>query len=266
MEPNQNYQENPSAPAPKAILNVPVAIVLAAILIAGSILWIKKPATAPAAPVATTTVPGQGTLKPVSAADHILGNPNAPIKIVEFSDPSCPYCKVFYPTMTQIMNTYGASGQVAWVYRSFPLNQPDANGNILHPNAGHESQALECAATLGGNDKFWAYANRLYSVTPSVTPQTPTGLDQTQLPIIAAYVGLNVPNFNACLSSGKEAATIEAQYLDGVNAGVSGTPSSFIITPSGTQIPIQGAETFTQINSIIQTLVSGTAAATTTAS
>ncbi len=251
MQPEQN--------SPRAILNVPMAIVLAAVIIAVSIVWIKKPAVSPTI-VATNNAGQQTTLKAVTSADHILGNPNAPIKIVEFSDPSCPYCKIFHPTMNQIIAQYGPTGQVAWVYRAFPLDKPDANGNVLHKNAGHESQALECAATLGGNDKFWAYTNRLYSVTPAVTGSTPDGLDQAQLPVIAKYVGLDVAKFNDCLSSGQEAAKVEAQYVDGLNAGVTGTPSSFIVTSSGTLIPIQGAESFAQLKSILDTLTSTTAA------
>jgi len=248
---------------PKAALNIPTAIIIAAVIIAISIVWIKKPTGTVVSSTASSTIAipsAQTSLAPVTSSDHILGNPNAPIKIVEFSDPSCPYCKLFYPVMQQVMNTYGASGQVAWVYRAFPLDKPDANGNILHPNAGHESQALECAAVLGGNDKFWAYTNRLYSITPSVTPSTPNGLDQTQLSVIAQYVGLNVNAFNSCLSSGETAATVNTEYQEGVAAGVDGTPYSFIITSgSSTLIPIAGAETYAQLKLILDQLVASEA-------
>ena len=255
MESNQTSSNGAPSNFSKNFGPIPTAIVIAAVIIAGSIIYVKKPAPSPSI-VATNNAGQQTVLKQVTSADHILGNPNAPIKIVMFSDPSCPYCKVFYTTMTQTMKQYGAAGQVAWVYRAFPLDKPDANGNVLHKNAGQESQALECAAAIGGNDKFWAYTNRLYEVTPSVTPATPGGLDQTQLPVIAKYVGLDVTKFNNCLSSGQEAAAVEAQYVDGINAGVSGTPSSFIITPSGTMIPIQGAESYGQLKSVIDTLTS----------
>jgi protein-disulfide isomerase len=271
-----NYEYEEKAPR-QAMLNVPMAILIAAIIIGGAVVWTFRPsaaggqngnggsgagssnaanaATAAADAAAVVNGTANPNLKPVSAADHILGNPNAPVKIVEFSDPSCPYCKMFNPTMWQIMNDYGSGGQVAWVYRSFPLNKPDANGNILHPNAGHEAQALECAATLGGNDTFWAYEKELYTVTPSVTPQTPKGLDQNQLPVIAKDVGLNVAAFNTCLASGQEAATVEAQYQDGLAAGVAGTPFSFIITPSGTLIPLPGVEPYATIKNAIEILV-----------
>ncbi|MBU6231028.1 thioredoxin domain-containing protein [Patescibacteria group bacterium] len=236
------------------ILNIPGAIIVAGALVAVAIIWTQRAPTV-TAPQAATLPTSKVDLAPVTAADHILGNPNAPIKIVEFSDPSCPYCKAFNPTMVQIMDEYGPSGNVAWVYRSFPLDKPDANGHILHPNAGHESQALECAASLGGNDKFWAYEKELYTVTPSVTAQTPNGLDQSQLPKIAQDVGLDPAAFSACLSSGKFKAKVDASYTQGLNAGVNGTPTSFIITPAGSDIALPGAQPYSTIKNMIDSLL-----------
>ncbi|MDB5259547.1 MAG: oxidoreductase [Candidatus Taylorbacteria bacterium] len=207
------------------ILNIPVAIIVAGAIVAASVIWTKRPApVASAKPVEQIVI----SIRPVSATDHILGSPNAPIKIVEYSDPSCPFCKIFHPVMQQLMSDYGKAGSVAWVYRSYPLDTPDPAGNILHKNAGHESQALECAAEVGGNDKFWAYTNRLYEITPSVTSTSPNGLDQNELPNIAKYVGIDVVKFNTCLASGRMAARVNADKTDGLNAGISGTPSSII--------------------------------------
>ncbi len=211
-------------------LTIPAAIVIAAAIVAIAIIYVKSPApaTTPVAqePATPTVIVN---LSPVTAADHILGNPNAPIRIVEYSDPSCPYCKTFNPTMEDVIAKYGPTGEVAWIYRSFPLDKPDANGNVLHKNAGHESQALECTASVAGNEKFWAFEKKLYETTPSVTGSTPNGLDQTQLPVIAKAVGIDVKKFSDCLSSGTFADTVEKQYLSGVNAGVSGTPSNFFV-------------------------------------
>ncbi len=215
-------------------LTIPAAIVIAAAIVAIAIIYVKNPApvitkTAPEAPGITVN------LATITNSDHTYGNPNAPVRIVEYSDPSCPYCKTFNPTMESLITKYGPSGEVAWVYRHFPLDKPDQNGNILHKNANHESQALECAASVGGNDLFWAYEKKLYETTPSVTGQTPNGLDQTQLPIIAKAVGIDATKFTECLSSGKFKDAVEQQYLSGVNAGVSGTPTSFIVlnSPAG---------------------------------
>jgi protein-disulfide isomerase len=242
----------------KATYLLPLSIVLAALIIAGSIIFIKKSDTTPVKNTAdAAAAQPEVNIKPISTDDHILGNPNAPVKIVEYSDPSCPFCKIFNPTMVQIMDTYGKNGQVAWVYRSFPLDKPGTagEGKILHPNAGHEAQALECAASLGGNDIFWAYEKKLYETTPSVTGATPNGLDQKQLPVIAAQVGLDKAAFTTCLDSGKMKDKVEAQYLEGINAGVSGTPYNFIVTSAGKKVIVPGALPFDQIKSAIDILL-----------
>lgn len=240
---------------PHSILNIPTAIVIAGAFIAGSILYVMNP---PKQNGVTDTTPAkQAELKPVTETDHILGNPSAKIKIVEYSDPSCPYCKVFHNTMRRIMSEYGKSGNVAWVYRSFPIDKPGTlpNGGILHPNAGRESQALECAGALGGNDKFWAYTNRLYEITPSVTSKTPNGLDQNELYNIAKYVGLDSSSFKTCLDSGRFKDKVEASYLDGINIGIQGTPSSIMITPSGKNIAIEGAQPYESVKQSIDALL-----------
>ncbi len=240
-----------------SLVTLPGSIIVAGAIIAIAIIWTQKPMvqSGQQPQLAAATAQSQINMRPVTADDHIFGNPNAPIKIVEYSDPSCPFCKTFHPTMKQLMAEYADGGKVAWVYRSFPLDKPDPQGNILHKNAGHESQALECAASLGGNEKFWAYTNRLYEITPSVTGATPDGLDQKQLPEIAKFVGLNVTAFNDCLDSGKFKDKVEKDYLDGINAGINGTPFSIIITPSGTKIPLAGAQSLTTLKTGIDALI-----------
>ena len=237
-------------------LNIPGAIIVAGAIIAIAIIWNKSSApAAPVVPAPEDSASSEIVLDPVNDADHILGNPNAPVMIVEYSDTACPFCKAFHPTMLQIMNDYGADGKVAWVYRHFPLNKPDANGRILHPNAGKEAEALECAAEQGGNDKFWAYTNRLYEITPSVTGQSPQGLDQTELPKIAEFVGLDVDVFNQCLVSGRFASKVEKHYLSGINAGVAGTPHSILISRNGTKVPVSGAQPYSVLKAGIESML-----------
>ncbi|MCI0542492.1 thioredoxin domain-containing protein [bacterium] len=96
----------------------------------------------------------------VNPGEHILGNPNAEIFIIEYSDLECPFCKRFHETMKQAMEQYGKDGQVAWVYRHFPLD-------AIHNKARKEAEATECAGELGGNDMFWKYTNKLMEITPS---------------------------------------------------------------------------------------------------
>ena len=217
---------------PSAFLTLPGAIIIAGAIIAIAIIWVKKPVTTNnVAAVSNATINNSANidLVPVTNADHILGNPDASIKIVEYSDPSCPYCKVFNATMVEIIDQYGPGGKVAWIYRSFPLDTPDENGNILHPNANRESQALECAALLGGNDKFWAYEKNLYETTPGVSSQSPKGLDPKNLSVLAKNIGLETTSFNNCLDNGQMSKVVSDQVQSGAKAGVTGTPTSFFV-------------------------------------
>lgn len=239
-----------------SMITLPGAIIIAAAIITGAIIWVNKPAVVPKNEASAVNAIAEINLKPVTSADHILGNPNAQIKIVEYSDTACPFCKMFNTTMEQIMTEYGPSGKVAWVYRPWPLDKPDPNGYVLHKNSGHEAQALECAASLGGNDKFWVFEKRLYEITPSVTGTTPEGLDQKQLPEIAKFAGIDTVAFNDCLSSGRFKEKVEASYVEGLNAGVAGTPYSIIITPSGSKIPLNGAQQYSTVKSAIDALLS----------
>src|SRR6185436_7093141 len=94
----------------------------------------------------TNTVGNRVEMEPVTEKDHILGNPNAEVIMVEYSDLECPFCKEFHSTLRRVMNEYGKDGKVAWVYRHFPIDS-------LHPKARKEAEATECAAELGGESK-----------------------------------------------------------------------------------------------------------------
>lgn len=184
-----------------------------------------------------------GAVRPVSGEDHIVGSPDAPVKVIEFSDFECPFCKGFHRTMGQVMEEYGQDGKVAWVYRHFPIDS-------IHSKARKEAQASECAAELGGNDAFWAYAEKLFEVTPSNDR-----LDLALLPQIAEDIGLDRSSFELCLEGdargGKYAAHIEADFQDASASGGAGTPYTLVIGPSGRIFPINGAQPFGAVKSII---------------
>lgn len=224
-------------------LSVPIAIVIAGLLIAGSLYYSNQKVPTKTMTKDTVDTTNNVSLKPVSATDHILGNPEADLIIVEYSDTECPYCKVFHTTMLRVMNEYGKDGKVAWVYRHFPIEQ-------LHSKARKEAEATECAYELGGNEKFWEYINTLYRITNSND-----SLDSSELPKIAKTVGLDVDAFNSCLSSGKYAEKVEADYQDAINAGGQGTPTSFIISKDGTQTPIKGALPYENLKDVLDALL-----------
>jgi len=211
------------------LVNLPGAIIIAAAIIAIAIIWAKQPAPKPAVVEPTTANKNAITLSPIKTTEHILGNPAASIVFVEFSDPSCPYCKTFNPTMENIMTKYGATGNVAWVYRHYPLDKPDTNGNILHANSGQQAEALECSASLGGNAKFWEFEKAWYASFPLDGGSRSSEIDKQEILKIAKNVGFDTVAFNDCIASNRFKDLIEANFLDGVNAGVNGTPSSFLV-------------------------------------
>jgi len=231
----------------KNTLMIPGAVILAGIIISIAIVYSRGPAVAPApAPTpapAAAQPPAAATsldaMRAISAEDHYRGNLDATVKIVEYSDTECPFCKQFHGTLKQVISQYGASGKVVWVYRHFPLDG-------LHPKARKEAEATECANELGGPEGFWKFIDRLYEVTPSNN-----GLDPAELPKIAAYAGLNVNAFNTCLSSGKYAAKVNADYQNAVATGGQGTPHSIMVAPNGEKAPIGGAQPLASVMQMI---------------
>jgi protein-disulfide isomerase len=216
---------------------IPVAIIIAGVLIAGALYLSNRDSG-----VAPVINDGELGVPAVSADDHILGNPNAQIIIVEYSDFECSFCKNFHSTMHTIIDEYGSDGKVAWVYRHFPITQS-------HPKAMKEAEATECAAELGGNQGFWDYADRLFEITPS-----DNGLDLAQLPVIAEYVGLDAVEFKECLDSGRYEDKIQAQYDEIIAAGGRGTPHNIIFV-GDEQASIEGAQPIEAMRSVIKTLL-----------
>lgn len=156
-------------------------------------------------------------VRPVTPGrDHIYGDPNASISIIEYSDFECPFCKQFSPTPKEIVDTYG--GKVNWVYRHFPLE-------MHNPGAKKEAEASECAGYLGGNDAFWKYTNTIYARTQS----NGKGFPLSQLAPLAKEVGLNPKGFRECMDGGRFASRIEEDVEEGTKIGVSGTPTNILL-------------------------------------
>lgn len=224
MEPTQT-----PAKGPDGRQAIPLAIVVAGALIAAAIYFGGKSPDSVALTGNTNTAAVAGVIAPVDTSEHVLGDPStAKVTVVEYSDLECPFCKVFHNTMHQVMSDY--NGQVAWVFRNFPIAQ-------LHSKAPKEAEASECAAELGGNDAYWKFIDEVFATTNSND-----SLDPAQLPKIAGDVGLNVTAFNSCLSSGKYTKQIQADVLAATKAGAQGTPYSVIIDQKGNKTAINGAE------------------------
>lgn len=217
---------------------LPITIVVAGLIIAGAVFWAGKSGSTP-----SDTAGNPAGVRPYTPGeDHILGNPQAPVKVIEYYDLECPHCKLFNTTMHQIMDYYGASGQVAWVPRAFPL----AN---IHSKAPKEAEAAECAAEQGGDTAYFAYVDKIFEVTPG-----DNGLDLSQLPTIAGQVGLNVDTFTTCLNSGKYSKKISDSYQEAIKAGGQGTPYTLIMVGSES-VALNGAQPYSSMRAAIDAVL-----------
>ncbi|MBI4037136.1 thioredoxin domain-containing protein [Candidatus Daviesbacteria bacterium] len=159
-----------------------------------------------------STEPSSAQVTEVSLDDDpVLGNPNAPITIIEFSDYQCPFCQRFWTeTLPLIKSQYIDTGKVKLVYRDFPLSS-------IHPDAQKAAEAAECADEQG---KYWEYHDKLF--------ENQFDLSITALKRYAQELGLNTEKFNTCLDSGQMASEVSKDLSEGTAAGVQGTPGFFI--------------------------------------
>ncbi len=225
---------------PKQSIAVPIAIVIAGAMIAAAVYFIYASPSTPSEDFNLRTEDVK--VKPVTADDHIIGNPTAKIVIIEYSDTECPYCKDFHVTMHRIVDEYGADGRVAWVYRHLPIAE-------LHSKAPKEAEAAECVASLGGNTAFWEFLDKVYEITPSNN-----GLDHSLLPGIAVEAGVDRAKFEQCLSSGQFTARITQAVDDGFAAGAQGTPHSVFVV-KGQYIPVEGAQPYGAMRSNVEAIL-----------
>lgn len=144
--------------------------------------------------------------------DAVLGNKNAPITIVEFTDYQCPYCeRHFSETFPQLKKEYIDTGKVKLIVRDFPLN--------FHQNAMDAAIAAECAGDEG-DAKYFEMHHKLF--------ENQNALAVNDLKKYAKEIGLNESRFNTCLDTQKYKSEVEKDLKDGQKYGVSGTPGFFI--------------------------------------
>ena len=139
---------------------------------------------------------------------RLRGSPDAPVRIVEFSDYTCPYCRRAESILSELRAKY--QGKVSQAYRDYPLRE-------IHPHAQMAAEASRCAAEQG---KFWGYHDLLFANSEKQTPD--------DLRIYAHALQLDDKRFDSCLSSGQYKPQIEQDVQDGARAGIVGTPAFFI--------------------------------------
>ena len=157
-----------------------------------------------------------GRPEPNISEAYSIGDPNAPVQIIEFTDYQCPFCSRYYSqSYKQIKEKYVDTGQVYYVFKDFPLTN-------IHPQAAKAAEAARCA---GDQDSYLEMHDMLFEKQAEWNNQ-PTA---NQLFInYATDLGLDSASFQQCLDSGQHTAVVNADLEEGSGLGVSGTPAFFI--------------------------------------
>jgi len=145
---------------------------------------------------------------PLNAQDHVQGNPNASIQLVEYGDYECPFCGQAHPTVKVVQRAMG--DDLLFAFRNFPLSQ-------VHPNALRAAQAAEAA---GLQDRFWPMHDLLF--------ENQQFLEDEHLVRYAQLIGCDLDRFAEDIDSDAVAEKVRSDFLSGARSGVNGTPTFFI--------------------------------------
>ena len=216
-------------------LNQPVAIIITGVLIAGAIIFVNLhpgPAAADANP--NEALPANASVPAPNAQDHVIGDINAPVVLIEYSDFQCYYCMQVYPTIKKIVDE--SKGQIAWVMRNLPLDS-------LHPEARPAGLAAECIAEQKGNEGWWAFADDIFADQEN--------MGTARYLTLAQKAGVNMAQYLSCVSTKKYNDKLDQQSGEAYAAGGQGTPFT-IVYGNGASIPLSGALPYAQFSSVIK--------------
>jgi len=161
-------------------------------------------------PPGTTVDPDDGA-PPLVQADVILGDPNAPLTVIEYGDFECPFCGSFARNaFPQVRAEFIDTGRVRWIFRNFPLDN-------IHPRARPVARAAECAAQ---QNAFWAYHDRLF--------ENQDDLSDAALRDHAEALGLSLSAFDACVAGPAIEVRVDEDVNSGMALGVTSTPTFFV--------------------------------------
>ena len=175
----------------------------------------------------------------ITAADHIRGNPNAPIMFVVYTSFECPSCRSYHLSLQRLLQEYGPTGQVAWTFRHLPLEENYLNAPLI-------AHAAECVAQEGGNTAFWNYADAVFQAR-GVIEQT----DLNQLPALASTHGVSVDAFNACMQQQKFANHIRQNSEDAFRAGAIGIPYTVVFAGEEVGV-INGPQPYNELRQVVE--------------
>ena len=166
----------------------------------------------------------------LSNGSPILGDPNAPITLVEFGDYQCHYCNVFFQSIEKdILKNYVDTGKVKIIFKDY---------NIIGEDSVIASQGAHCANDQG---LFWEYHDILYS---NWTGENNGWASSENLAIFAQQIGLNMNKWSECMKKGSHSQIILKSNDDARALELTGTPAFFIINSEGKVSKLFGAQPF----------------------
>lgn len=198
----------------KTKLILPISILVAAVLISGSILYARNTTgqNAGAPNVVAPKPTGKVTIDLTNAM--ILGDAKAPVTMVEYADFQCPFCeRYFKQNESALIDQYVNTGKVRFVWKDYAF---------LGQESTWAAEAARCANDQG---KFWAYHDYLYNHQGQ---ENSGAFSKTNLKKFAVALGLNATEFNTCLDSDAYASAVQKETQAGSAIGVNGTPATFI--------------------------------------
>jgi len=264
MEENQSEKIKKPAEGKKKDLVLPIAIVLAALIIGGAMVYSKGLSTIESADSALNTQNSNGVKLEIASDQVFLGKADAPITIFEFGDYQCPYCRRFHMLAhLDLVKDYVDSGLAKVVFMDFPL-------------PGHEfaQKASEAAWCAKDQNKFWEMHDALFE-----NSGTTNGLTIDNIIKYAGNLGMDTQIFEQCLNSSKYAARVQQILEMSARLGIQATPTTIItnkplplvldakavvaayqssnggIANLGDSFLIIGAQPYSTIKSVIDSLV-----------
>ncbi len=192
-------------------------------------------------PTPTVQHAGPAKITPSTFVDNgspVLGNPNAPITLVEFGDYQCHFCNVFFhDTEDDILKNYVETGKVKMIFKDY---------NIIGPDSVSASHGSHCAKDQG---MFWEYHDILYS---NWTGENNGWASTENLEKFAQEIGLDMETWTECMSNGVHSQTILASNEDARSLELTGTPAFFVIGPDGGTTKLFGAQPYQTFENVFE--------------
>lgn len=218
---------------------LPASILVAALLVAGALVYSAGARSAAPSPIdSAASVSAEGLIDD----DVILGDPSAQVTVVEFGDYQCPYCGRFFTDVeSKLREEYIKTGKVRMVFRDFAF---------LSAESFNAAMATQCAAE---QKKFWEYHDGLFAAEVIDGREHNGNLSDAFFKALASSLGMDRNRFDSCLLSKKYEKEIAKDYNDGLAAGVTGTPTTFV----DGQV-ISGAPDYSSVKQVIEQALKAT--------